>query len=139
MNFNNTTATTINNNNNTTASSLIEKQKSQLTLILNWTTQEQVSSHCTSSLISPDLSAFGSYDSTSSSMCSLVTVGLKTGGKPVSLSPSSSLELTDDGNNSSIYDSLNEIINKNNKVKALFSLMVDKNRQNVVLNPSNNR
>lgn len=94
-----------------TSTSLLEKQKTQLNLILNWTQQldEQQADHCLiASTHSPDLSAF---DSDSSSSVSLLDCHLNknnnNNSRAISLSPSLSVEFN---NNSTYFDSLNDIL-----------------------------
>jgi hypothetical protein len=106
-----------------TANCLIEKQKSQLNFILNWATQTTDQEplekhHCQRSLKSPDLSAFDSFD-LSTSISSLTDdnniiniYNNKTDLIDHFLLLSSSFA------GSSIYDSLNDLVNtKVNRAK----------------------
>ena len=101
-----------------TANCLIEKQKSQLNFILNWATQTTDQEplekhHCQRSLKSPDLSAFDSFD-LSTSISSL------TDNKPnnININIDNILLLSSSFDGSSIYDSLNDLVNtKVNRAK----------------------
>ena len=84
-----------------TSTSLLEKQKSRLNLILNWSQQIDYINR------SPNLSAFDSDSSSSISLLDCHIGHINNTTKSISLSPSFSVEFN---NNSTYFDSLNDIL-----------------------------